>query len=217
MPRAGWMRTVTGFGRRRIRSWPSSSWAAIRRSWRPSRHNVGGDRGTRGSAGRNAAGLTADFLVPRTFDAALVHWELSGDPDPYPLWHSDAGEDGAELCGVGEPAGGRGHRAGARAGRPRGAAASSTWSSSAFSRTKCRRCCLYHPVYTYGVRNKVRDVQMGPLNTPGDRYQSIAGWYIVTKRVTERAAPVELDTRNSGDIKRLQLNSRAEVAEWQTR
>jgi hypothetical protein len=43
---------------------------------------------------------------------------------------------------------------------------------------------LYYPVYTYGVRDKIREVQMGPLNTPGDRYRSIANWYIVTKRVT---------------------------------
>ena len=43
---------------------------------------------------------------------------------------------------------------------------------------------LYYPVYTYGVRDKIHDVQMGPLNTPGDRYRSLANWYSVTKRVT---------------------------------
>jgi hypothetical protein len=55
---------------------------------------------------------------------------------------------------------------------------------------------LYHPVYTYGVRDKVHDVQMGPLNSPGDRYKSIAEWYIVTKRITVKNAPPGLDTVN---------------------
>ena len=43
---------------------------------------------------------------------------------------------------------------------------------------------LYYPVYTYGVRSKIHDVQMGPLNSPGDRFRTIANWYIITKRIT---------------------------------
>src|SRR5690606_37204408 len=42
------------------------------------------------------AGLVADFLNPRRFDAALIGWELSGDPDPYPLWHSTQAEGGGQ-------------------------------------------------------------------------------------------------------------------------
>ena len=34
------------------------------------------------------AGMVSDFLVPRKFAAAIVTWELIGDPDPYPFWHS---------------------------------------------------------------------------------------------------------------------------------
>ena len=45
------------------------------------------------------AGLTTDFLVPRSFDAAVVHWELAGDPDPYPLWHSTQIKDGQNYGG----------------------------------------------------------------------------------------------------------------------
>jgi hypothetical protein len=43
---------------------------------------------------------------------------------------------------------------------------------------------LYYPVYTYGVRDKVHGVQIGPLNEPPDRFRNIADWYIVTKRIT---------------------------------
>jgi hypothetical protein len=34
------------------------------------------------------------------------------------------------------------------------------------------------------VRSKVHDVQIGPLNSFGDRFRNIADWYIVTKRIT---------------------------------
>ena len=129
-------------------------------------------------------GLTSDFLVPRTFDAALVHWELSGDPDPYPLWHSTQIKDWAELRAAGRT----------------GAADEAIEKARALTDREQRRgyyiqfqrifaeeapaLLLYYPVYTYGVRAKVHDVQMGPLNTPADRFRNIANWYIVTKRVT---------------------------------
>ena len=40
--------------------------------------------------------LVNDFLNPRRFDAALIGWELSGDPDPYPLWHSTQAVGGGQ-------------------------------------------------------------------------------------------------------------------------
>ena len=59
---------------------------------------------------------------------------------------------------------------------------------------------LYYPVYTYGVRDKIHDVQMGPLNTPGDRYRSIADWYIVTKRSrSSKYAAHRLDSDRSSN------------------
>ncbi|MEX1020361.1 MAG: peptide ABC transporter substrate-binding protein, partial [Litorilinea sp.] len=42
------------------------------------------------------AGLVSDFLNPRRFDAALIGWELTGDPDPYPLWHSTQATGGGQ-------------------------------------------------------------------------------------------------------------------------
>jgi peptide/nickel transport system substrate-binding protein len=129
------------------------------------------------------AGLTTDFLVPRTFDAALAHWELAGDPDPYPLWHSTRIKDGQNYAGWD-------HRAAdeviekARSLTDQAARKEYYAQFQRIFATEVPALLLYHPVYSFGVRNKVHDVQIGPLNSPADRFQSLAGWYIVTKRIT---------------------------------
>jgi peptide/nickel transport system substrate-binding protein len=132
-------------------------------------------------------GLTADFLAPRAFDAALVDWELSGDPDPYPLWHATQGKTGQNYAGWDNRA--------ADEAIERARSLPDHESRIPFYKDFQRifseevpSLLLYYPVYTYGVRDKVRDVQIGPLNAPGDRYRSIANWYIVTKRVTVAGA-----------------------------
>lgn len=45
---------------------------------------------------------------------------------------------------------------------------------------------LYYLVYTYGIRDDIKGVQIGPLNWPGDRFQTKADWYIATQRNTRR-------------------------------
>ncbi len=140
-------------------------------------------------------GLTSDFLVPRTFDAALVHWELSGDPDPYPLWHSTQIEAGQNYAGWENRAADEAIEQ-ARALTEREERRNRYLDFQGIFAEEVPALLLYHSVYTYGVRDKVHDVQMGPLNTPGDRYKSIAQWYIVTKRITVKNAPPGLDTTN---------------------
>lgn len=138
-------------------------------------------------------GLASDFLLPRTFDAALVHWDLSGDPDPYPLWHSTQSTTGQNYAGWESRAADEViEQARAITDRElrRGYYAQ-------FQRTFTEdvpALLLYYPIYTYGVRNKIHEVQMGPLNAPGDRFRSIANWYIVTKRITVGKAAPRLDT-----------------------
>lgn len=137
-------------------------------------------------------GLTADFLVPRTFDAALVHWELSGDPDPYPLWHSTQATTGQNYAGWED-------RQADEAIEIARALTDRTLRRGLylqFQRTFAEEVpalLLYYPVYTYGVRDKIHDVQIGPLNSPGDRFRSLATWYIVTKRVTVGSTNPRLD------------------------
>lgn len=143
------------------------------------------------------AGLVSDFLYPRRFDAALVSWELSGDPDPYPLWHSTQVEGGQNYAGWA-------HRR-----------ADEIMEEARMTGDQARRMALYrefqdifaeelpalplfHPVYSYGVREKVQGVTIGRLNEPSDRFRSIADWYIVTRRLTVREA-VERNIPGSAD------------------
>ncbi|MGC8780556.1 MAG: ABC transporter substrate-binding protein [Anaerolineae bacterium] len=129
------------------------------------------------------AGLTADFLTPRSFDAAVVHWELAGDPDPYPLWHSTQIKDGQNYSGWNNQAADEAIEQ-----------ARSTIDQAVrrkyyveFQRIFAREVpalLLYYPVYAFGVRDKVHGVQVGPLNEPADRFRNVADWYIVTRRIT---------------------------------
>ena len=128
-------------------------------------------------------GLTADFLVPRTYDAALVDWELSGDPDPYPLWHSTQAKTGQNYAEWENRTADEAIEQ-ARSLPDREARRTHYVEFQRVFAEELPALLLYYPVYTYGVRDKIREVQMGPLNTPGDRYRSLADWYIVTKRVT---------------------------------
>ena len=41
---------------------------------------------------------------------------------------------------------------------------------------------LYIPVYTYGVDQRVRDVQIAPLWQTGDRFKTLDRWYLYVQR-----------------------------------
>ncbi len=138
-------------------------------------------------------GLTSDFLVPRTFDAAIVHWELAGDPDPYPLWHSTQAKDGQNYSGWDD----RDADTAIEQGRAVNDVSQRRTYYQQFQQIFAEQVpalLLYHPVYTYGVRTTVHDVQLGPLNTAADRFRNIADWYIVTRRITVGTGPTELDS-----------------------
>jgi peptide/nickel transport system substrate-binding protein len=48
---------------------------------------------------------------------------------------------------------------------------------------------LYYPVYTYGVSDRVRNVQIGSLNNRSGRFDTFADWYILTRRVPANQVP----------------------------
>ncbi len=129
------------------------------------------------------AGLTRDFLAPRAFDAAIVSWELSGDPDPYPLWHSTQAQNGQNFGGWSNRQADEAIER-ARSINDRELRRGYYAEFQRIFAEEMPALLLYYPVYTYGVRSKIHNVQMGPLNSPADRFRTIADWYIVTKRIT---------------------------------
>ena len=135
------------------------------------------------------ATLVGDLLTPRRFEAALIGWELTGDPDPYPLWHSTqiegggqnySGWDNAEADTLLEQG-----RAIVDLEERRGLYAE-------FQRIftdELPALLLYYPVYTYGVSDRVHNVQVGSLNHASERFETFPDWYIVTRRVPVNQAP----------------------------
>jgi len=127
-------------------------------------------------------GFVTNFLTPRRFEAALLSWDITGDPDPFPLYHSSQVETGQNFGGwTNEDA--------------------DTLMIEARSTVDPEKrkllyalfqhifaddvpaIPLYYPVYTYGVSERVKAVQIGPLNTPADRFATFPDWYILTRRV----------------------------------
>ncbi|GIV77899.1 ABC transporter substrate-binding protein [Litorilinea aerophila] len=138
------------------------------------------------------AGLVTDFLTPRRFDAALIGWDLTGDPDPYPLWHSTQAEGGGQNY----------------SGWANEEADTLMEQGRAIVNEEERRALyvrfqqlfadelpalpLYYPVYTYGVSSRVHNVQIGALAHPSERFATFAEWYILTRRVPANQVPATL-------------------------
>jgi peptide/nickel transport system substrate-binding protein len=123
-----------------------------------------------------------EALEERDFEAALVHLKLPGDPDPYPFWHETQVENGQNYTGFV-------HRR-----------TSEVIEQARVTPNENRRLVLYEefqqlfaeqlpslplyvPVYTYGVDQRINDVQIGPLMHPSDRFRTILSWWIVHRRV----------------------------------
>jgi peptide/nickel transport system substrate-binding protein len=134
------------------------------------------------------------FVRNRNFDSALVEIELTGDPDPYPLWHSTQAEDGQNFAGFANPE------------------ADAVMEEARLTTDPERRLELYyrfqrifaeevpsllfyHPIYTYAVDEVVRDVQLSPMLHTSDRFRNIEAWYTLTEEIVVSEAEALDKTR----------------------
>jgi peptide/nickel transport system substrate-binding protein len=136
------------------------------------------------------AGLVSNYLAPRTYEAALVDVQLPNDPDPYPFWHeTQATAPGQnysqykdrDVSEVLEQA------------RRASDLASRVDLYHKFQEMFSERVpgiLLYYPLYSYGVSEKVTDVQLGSIAYPSDRFRTLPDWYVITRRVIVSSAPV---------------------------
>jgi len=128
-------------------------------------------------------------LESRDFEAALVHLRLPGDPDPYPFWHETQIADGQNYAGFA-------HRRisevieRARVTPNRITRAELYDEFQEIFADQLPALPLYVPVYTYGVDERINDVQIGPLMHPSDRFRTVLGWWIVHRRVFVSEAEV---------------------------
>jgi peptide/nickel transport system substrate-binding protein len=135
------------------------------------------------------AGLVSDFLNPRRFDAAVIGWELYGDPDPYPLWHS------TQAVGGGQNYSGWANNEADEIMEQTRATTDEQRRRTLYYRfqdifaDEAPAIVLYYPVYTYGVSNRVHNVQIGSINHSSERFKTFADWYILTRKVPENQVP----------------------------
>jgi peptide/nickel transport system substrate-binding protein len=137
------------------------------------------------------SGMVADFLAPRTFEAALTDWDQAGDPDPYPQWHSSqitggqnyAGWNHAEVDALLEQGRQTTDLAQRRA---------LYHQFQAIYAEELPSLPLYYPVYTYGVSKRVNNVQIGSLNDSSERFADFARWYIDSQRVPANQVPPDI-------------------------
>ncbi len=130
-----------------------------------------------------------EYLEKRRFQAIMVQLSLqrTPDPDPYSFWHQTEIESGQNYSGYDN-----------RIMSELLEQARTTPSSAARARLyrsfqarfmdETPALLLYYPVYSYVVSNSVNGVQLGPLMQPADRFNTIADWYIVIRRVAGAAS-----------------------------
>ena len=133
--------------------------------------------------------LMSDFLLPRNFDAALITFDIPGDPDQYWLWHSSQSTEGGFNY-----AGWQNEEVDQLLQQAR-SITNEAERSQLYGRfqeifaEEAPSLLLFYPVYTYGVDQKVHNVQIGPINRPADRFAGFADWYMVTRRVPANQVP----------------------------
>ena len=129
------------------------------------------------------AGLVTDFLTPRHFDAVLVSWNISGDPDPFPLYHSSQVNTGGQNYGGWSNGEADALMIKARSTVDREKRRALYAEFQRIFAAEVPAIPLYYPAYTYGVSERVKAVQIRSLNTPADRFVTFPDWYILTRRV----------------------------------
>jgi peptide/nickel transport system substrate-binding protein len=127
------------------------------------------------------AGLSEN-LRTRNFQAVLVELLLSGDPDPYPLWHQTQIEGGQNYGGwdnrqASEALEQARYLASRRERKPYYDEFQSVFAD------ETPALIIAYPTYTYAIDESVRNVQIGPMVSPSDRFRSFPDWYVNTRRV----------------------------------
>lgn len=131
-------------------------------------------------------------LESRSYQAALAHLVLAGDPDPYPFWHETQA-----LPGQGQNYAGFQHRRISEVIEQARVTINPDQRLALYQEfqqlfmTEVPAIPLYVPVYTYAIDVRVNGDQIGPLMRTGDRFRTIANWYVLQRRVvaSQQQAP----------------------------
>jgi peptide/nickel transport system substrate-binding protein len=127
--------------------------------------------------------LATESLSPRRYDAAVTHWQLSSDPDPYPLWHSTQIDSGQNYTGWGNTEADMLMEQ-ARAVTDPGLRMQLYAEFQRIFAAELPAVPLFFDVYSYGISTGVNGATIGRLNAPWERFRTAGEWYKVTERMT---------------------------------
>jgi len=136
------------------------------------------------------ANVLGQQLRTHKFQAALVRWDLRGDPDPYPLWHSTQVKRGQNYGGWQNRHADEAMEKGRRAVDIADRMAAYHAFQQIFA-DEVPALLLYAPMYSCGVRNDIHGVRMGNITRPADCLRYFSEWYMAEKRVPVYPAPNE--------------------------
>jgi peptide/nickel transport system substrate-binding protein len=123
----------------------------------------------------------SDRLRTHDFQAVLVEFLLSGDPDPYPLWHQTQIEGGQNYGGWDNREASEALEQARHLTNREQRKAYYVQFQRIFAK-EMPALILAYPAYTYAIDQRVRNVQIGPMVTPSDRFRTIGNWYMNTRR-----------------------------------
>jgi peptide/nickel transport system substrate-binding protein len=129
-------------------------------------------------------------LAKHDFQAALAEVLLTGDPDPYPLWHQTQIEGGQNYAGWNHDNASILLEA-ARTTTDKGRRNDFYFEFQRIFAEEVPSLILFHPIYTYGVSQEVFDVQLAPMANSGDRFRSLPNWYMLTEQVIYKETQYE--------------------------
>jgi len=128
-------------------------------------------------------------LDARTFDAALVDINLSGtpDPDPYPFWGAsqvDTGQNYAHWVNLTASE----YLEQGRVTMDIGLRTKLYRNFQVLFQEDLPSLPLFYPIYNYAVKETIKNVSIGPIYSPSDRFNAIGDWYILAGKADEAQA-----------------------------
>ncbi len=119
------------------------------------------------------------LVATRRYETALSGWEgLAADPDPYQGWHSSQAETGYNFANwTNQQADQVLEEGRLTTDQAKRKAAYATFQQ--LFATEVPSLVLYYPQYHFAVSKKITGVTADPLDTPADRFRTIADWRFV--------------------------------------
>ena len=130
--------------------------------------------------------LMTEYLVPRSYDAALVDLNLSPypDPDPYPFWHQAQSTIGQNYS-LWDDRKASEYLEQARIEVDLQERSRRYNNFQVRFTTEMPALPIFHPIYSYGVEAQVQGVSMGPIFSMPDRFNNISSWFLLARQSLE--------------------------------